>query len=266
MVGPSDSFTHEICKLSNASRNAIRGLQNMDVPPAYTAKPVVEDENSDDDSNAESWTGLPLTIRVNASISIEGTGNQVALPPHPVARPFRVTGDEIRAAQGSAQDYLGFLAGAQESATQTLNRDRATQISDAVMQALTTSGMFTGTVRPQRQLDIHVDSSIKVKGERNILTTNVPIRRTMSENIPGETPSPLRTLQGQSSGPNHTESGSIASSAGQAPILVDMKVATQETSREGGVSETISTKRKSILDPEDGDGKEDEGGEKRAKT
>jgi hypothetical protein len=239
MVGPSDSFTHSIHKLSEVSRDAIRSLQTMDIPPAYTANPAVEGEDSDDDLDADRWTGPPVTVHIDASISIEGTGNQIALPPHPVARPLRVAGEGVRAAQGSPHDYLGSPAGTQDSTPQRLTRDRATQISDAVMQVLTTSGIFAGTVTPQRQLEVHVDASISVKGERNIITTNVPIRRVVSANAQGATPSPFRSVTGQDNRPNTTQTA--------------------------GVPETPGAKRRRISNPEDDDDKENEEKQKRTK-
>jgi hypothetical protein len=270
MVGPSDSFTHSIHKLSEASRDAIRGLQTMDIPPAYSANPAVEDEDSDDESDVDRWTRTPVIVHIDASISIEGTGNQIALPPHPVASPLRVAGEGVRAAQGSSLDFLptSSLADAQDATPQRLTRDRATQISDAVLQALTTSGIFAGTVTPQRQLEVHVDASISVKGERNIITTNVPIRRVVSANAQGETPSPLRSVLGQNSRPNTAEiaTGDIVSSLSQVPTLVGRTLETEEEDNANrGVPETLNAKRKSVPSLNDDEDRENEEKLKRAK-
>ena len=179
MVSPSDSYTHATHKLSEANLAAIAGLQNMDIPPAYSANANIEDDSSSDsDASDLHWTGPPVTVHIDASLTIEGTGNQIALPPHPNSRPLRVIGHDLRAAQGLPQDYL------QERSM----RDRAEQICDAVLQALKDAGVLAGAVTPQRQLDVHVDASLCVKGERNVVTTNVPVRRMGT----GDGSSPVR--------------------------------------------------------------------------
>lgn len=202
MVILSDSFTHSNHKLSESSRAAITGLQNMALPPpAYRPNPTTEtsDFNSDD---GDDWKGPPVTIHIDASIMIEGTSNQVALPPHPSPQTLRVIGANLRAAQGSPQEYLGPAL-----TTNRLACDRAEQISDAVMQALKDSGIFAGTVSPQRRLDVHVDASVSVKGEGNVLTTHVPLRKNVPVSgtgiPPTESPSPLRTADR----PGRRESG-----------------------------------------------------------
>lgn len=159
--------------------------------PAYTTDPPPMDSDASTSTtpSLSGWTAPPVTIHINASIHIEGTLNQIALPPHPSSHAIRVIGNNVNAAAGSFLDYLG-------SPEVTANRmacDRAEQISNAVLQALKDSGALAGTVMPMRALEVNVDASVTVKGERNVLTTNVQLRSTGG--AASETPTPVYTGQ-----------------------------------------------------------------------
>ena len=192
MFSISPPFTNTTRKTSPITRAAVAAIQNMALPPpAYTTNPdpprdlAYLDPESDSETDVSEWNEPPVTIHINASITIEGNSNQVALPTHPSARSLQVIGDNLRAVQGSPQDYTGYPS----PVADRLACDRAEQISDAVMQALKDSGVLAGTVTPMRRLDVCVDASVTVKGEKNVLTTIVPLRRNVSTvRTPPETP------------------------------------------------------------------------------
>ena len=199
MFSTSCTSTTRTRTTSPITRAAFDAIQNMPLaPPAYTTTadhsldlatldPELDSET--DETDVSEWNEPPVTVHINASITIEGTSNQVALPPHPSARPLLLTGDNLRAVQGSGLDYTTHLS----PFADRLASDRAEQISEAVMQALKDSGVLAGTVTPMRRLDVSVDASVTVKGEKNVLTTIVPLKRNVTTGgatgtTPPETP------------------------------------------------------------------------------
>ena len=154
MLPPSDSLQHQDLKLAEA----LSDIQAIEVPPpSYTAMPAANEtfhayevEDYDDDGIP---TPSPIIIKITASVQIQGQGNTIVLPPSnaPTRLPPNL-------AARTAQAGLG----------------RAEKLTRTVLTALRDAGLLEDAEKRQRPLELHVDASVNVNGEKNVICAGIP--------------------------------------------------------------------------------------------
>jgi hypothetical protein len=160
MLPPSDSFRHQELKLAEALSN----IQAIEVPPpSYTLMPVTDgnwnayttDEEEDED---ECLTPLaPITIHIDASIRVDGQANTVILPP-------------------TNPTFSGLSPGAPgPGRTARAGQARAERLTSTILAALKEAGVVgADSGRGQRPLELHVNASVHVNGEKNVICAGTP--------------------------------------------------------------------------------------------
>lgn len=158
MLPPSDSFQHQKLKLAEVLAKVLP----IEVPPpSYTAMPVTTadfhayatDDEDDEDDRDYMVPPAPIVVRIDASVKIEGQGNTIVLPPtKPPSAQTPVSADRPN---------------------QT-GHPQAERLTAAVLAALTSAGIVECTERRQRPLEVHVNASVNIKGEKNVICAGVP--------------------------------------------------------------------------------------------
>jgi hypothetical protein len=163
MLPPSDSFHHQELKLAEALSN----IQAIEVPPpSYTLMPVTTHESfhayatDEEDDEEDCLTPLaPIAVHIDASIRIEGQGNTILLPP---------THSTVSGQAGPGRPAPAAHA-------------RAERLTGAILTALRDAGVVGGgggvgdlpEARGQRPLELHVNASVSVNGERNVICAGI---------------------------------------------------------------------------------------------
>jgi hypothetical protein len=164
MLPPSDSFYHQELKLAEALSN----IQAIEVPPpSYTLMPITTNESfhaygteAEDDEEDCLTPPAPIAVHIDASIKIEGQGNTIVLPPPP--------------STVSGQAGPGGPAPAAHA--------RAERLASTILTALRGVGVVgrgggvSGDLpeaRGQRPLELHVNASVSVNGERNVICAGI---------------------------------------------------------------------------------------------
>lgn len=149
---------------------------------------------TDDEDDDDSLSPLgPITIHVDASITIDGQSNTIVLPPTNNAN-----------TAPSAQSSAGPMS--QCRTTAPARNARAESLTSTIMTALTDAGVMGGGEgeepgRRQRPLELHVNASVNVKGERNAICAGIP--RTGRKN------GSATVLQEQNAGGKVLEGGEV---------------------------------------------------------
>ena len=150
---PSDSLQHQDLKLAEA----LSEIQAIEMPPpTYSAMPEDNetfhayevDDYNDDGCAAPS----PIVIKINASIYINGQSNTVVMPPTNVS-----AGSSSTLATRAAQASNG----------------RAERLTRTVLAALKDAALLEDAERRQRPLELHVDASVRVAGEKNMICAGI---------------------------------------------------------------------------------------------
>jgi hypothetical protein len=173
MLPPSDSFQHQELKLAEALSN----IQAIEVPPpppppSYTLMPVTSNESfhaygTDDEDDDDCVTPLaPITLHIDASIRIDGQANTIILPP-PTTTTTTTTTNSAFSPQSSSTAQAGHALA--ERLTHTI----LTALKDAGVVGYGRGGTFSER-RAQRPLELHVNASVNVNGEKNVICAGVP--------------------------------------------------------------------------------------------
>ncbi len=154
MLPPSDSLHHQELKLAEA----LSDIQAIEVPPpSYSTMPEANetfhayevDDYDDDGCPAPS----PILIKINVSIQINGQGNTVVMPPTSVSSEPSST-----VAARTAQARNG----------------KAEKLTRTVLAALRDAALLEDAEKRQRPLELHVDASVNVTGEKNVICAGIP--------------------------------------------------------------------------------------------
>ncbi|EGC41987.1 conserved hypothetical protein [Histoplasma capsulatum var. duboisii H88] len=189
MQPPSDSINHQSHKLAEfvASLRSQNSLAPPQPPPTYaiaTARTSLEDTLGeivdDDDDDEESAAIVPIIIKIDTSINIEGQGNTIAIPTSMGAS----TSEEPPASIPTSKLHSTSLPAGGSSPLQQLQQQRqvkSAQLATAIISALKTSGIMddkeTGRQRP---VEVNVSSGIRIKGDGNVVRAGVPKRSELS--------------------------------------------------------------------------------------
>ena len=158
MFPPLDSLQHQTSKLAEAMSKI--NTATVPPPPAYSMTSngnAVADTTHEE--NDDVWsTPAPISIQIDASVSITGNHNTIVLPPCLFA-PSSTTNLDL------APDRQAVVVqGRAECLTATLLRD------------LKESGLISSDVFDNQSwpLNIRVNASTSIKGERNVICAGVP--------------------------------------------------------------------------------------------
>ncbi|QSS63811.1 hypothetical protein I7I51_00871 [Histoplasma capsulatum] len=193
MQPPSDSINHQSHKLAEfvASLRSQNSLAPPQPPPTYaiaTARTSLEDTLGDtvgdivddDNDDEESAAIVPIIIKIDTSINIEGQGNTIAIPTSMGAS----TSEEPPASISTSKLHSASLPAGGSSPLQQLQQQRqvkSAQLATAIISALKTSGIMddkeTGRQRP---VEVNVSSGIRIKGDGNAVRAGVPKRSELS--------------------------------------------------------------------------------------
>lgn len=171
MLPPSDSFRHQELKLAEA----LSTIQAIDVPqpppPSYTLMPVADDsfhayapdDDEDDDDEGCPTPPVPITLHIDASLRIDGQFNTIVLPP---------TNYASSPVSAQSPNPAGPTTTAQAS------HARGERLTSAVLIALRDADVFGGGAgeagRAHRPLDLHINASVHVHGEKNVIWAGIP--------------------------------------------------------------------------------------------
>ena len=184
MLPPSDSIHHQQLKLAEALSN----IQTIDVPPpSYTSSAKSShdrDETSytdelNDDGEENHWpSAAPIRINIDASIHVEGQANTIVLPSG--ARSSQAAGRRTPAEQ--AQQMLGA---------------RGERLASMVLFTLKSARFIGGEGdHMYRPLDIQINASVGIKGEKNVICAEVPrIARKNEQHVPINRTQPNTPIQ-----------------------------------------------------------------------
>ena len=198
MLPPSDSIQHQHLKLAEALTN----MQAIEVPPppSYTATtaPVTndssfltyriddDDDEVDDEDEEDGLAPLaPVTVHVDASVRIEGRGNVLILP---AAQPNANANMSANAGASAVQGQPTSLRPQSGVPQPSPGSARAERLTSTVLSALQNAGVIGsggevggGPWRQQqrcsslrRPLELHVNASTSVSGERNVIYAGMP--------------------------------------------------------------------------------------------
>ena len=154
MLPPSDSLQHQSLKLAEA----LSDIQAIEIPPpSYSAMPGANetfhayevDDYDDDGCHGPS----PIVIKINASVQINGQGNTLIMP------------------STSTSSRTSSLLAAQ---TAQASNGRAEKLTRTVLAALKDAALLEDVEQRQRPLEVHVDASVNVIGEKNLICAGIP--------------------------------------------------------------------------------------------
>lgn len=160
MLPPTDSLRHQNLKVAELI-STIQAAQSNTTTAAPRANELA---GADDDCEYMAPRQAPITINIDSSLKIEGHANTVVVQPSPSPSPN--------------QSSPSGLSGA-SSATQPSSNGRAEKLTTVVLVALKDAGLFTtakgldGQPMP-RQVDVHVNAGIILRGGRNTVCSGWP--------------------------------------------------------------------------------------------
>jgi hypothetical protein len=232
MLPPFDSFGHQARKLAEvfAEGQKSRSLTSVPPPPYSSAIETPSsntegnndldcDSDHDDDVSLEddaSSSAAPITIKIDASISLVGDRNTIAIPPI-VSRLVRSSinqegrrdsnnglGSQTQCPNLSEQQSPSSIsesasgsgsgsAGQASTYLQGFQQQRHTQyaeLTNTIIAGLNSAGLLTdpinGSSRPRR-LAIEINSAIRIQGTGNVICAGMLPRNTARNNTDANT-------------------------------------------------------------------------------
>ncbi|KAF7115237.1 hypothetical protein CNMCM5793_001664 [Aspergillus hiratsukae] len=189
MLPPSDSSLHHSHKL----REVIANTRNRVVctpPPPYSStvpRNSTHDERQnvldidDDETTCETCpygNSTPITINIDASISVVGNGNTIMIPSmagHPQQTPSASTStnSENSSSSSTAASETDALHSVQKQ-----RQARLTEMATSIINALYDSGRLAPPTEDQEPapLEIKINTGIKVEGSRNVICVGATVR------------------------------------------------------------------------------------------
>ncbi|KAL2013749.1 hypothetical protein VTN00DRAFT_1274 [Thermoascus crustaceus] len=195
MQPPSDAFGHQCRKLAEVLadlRNRASSSSTTAPPPPYSvnaaAIPIRDDTFSDVDCEDEEdgvadATITPITIKIDASISIVGHGNTVVIQSGSSSS-ASTTGAGTTGSMTSASQMTSSQAQFVEPQQQLLQHRQATltQLATSVIDALNASRLLEDRAHGRcRPIELNINTGIRIQGSRNVVCARVP-DRTASRN------------------------------------------------------------------------------------
>lgn len=165
MLPPSDSLRHQELKLAEALSN-IRAIEVPPPPPSYTLLPIAannpfHDYATDADEDEDDCLAplAPITVQVDAGIRIDGQANTAILPPCPTTN-----------STASGQAGLARTVQACHAYPERLVSTVLTALRDAgVVGGSNGGGGHHPEHRAQRPLEVNVNASLSITGEKNVI-------------------------------------------------------------------------------------------------
>ncbi|KAE8146249.1 hypothetical protein BDV25DRAFT_169977 [Aspergillus avenaceus] len=184
MLPPSHSLLHQLHKLAEA-RASPQNQARPSPPPPYSIRIPLDVSNEDtrneifehgraseeldEDDDSVSWESgpssssyrseSPITIHIDASISILGNNNTVIIPS--AIAPPRDNNPEAPAPQTSPVTLL--------YSAQRHRQARLTDMATSIITALGKTGILDRTGSGATPVAVNIDTGIKVEGSRNVI-------------------------------------------------------------------------------------------------
>ncbi|KAK2760968.1 hypothetical protein FQN54_002210 [Arachnomyces sp. PD_36] len=184
MLPPSDSISHHSRKLAEFAAS----LQNRSrgpAPPPYTSAsnpssvPINEETfgSFDDEIDDGAETQLaPITIKIDASINVDGEGNTIVIPPSPSATPGASGSGAPSGPQQSNSDPSPRSAIPLQQLQQQ-QKTKSALLAQTIISTLQSSGALEDSESgKQRPLDISVNAGVNIKGCKNVVCLGVPAK------------------------------------------------------------------------------------------
>lgn len=151
MVPPWDSLQHQNTKLSEALSD-IHAIE-VPPPPSYCAMLAATEsfhtyEADDDEDDDVLPVPASITIKVDASVHIQGQGTTIMLP--------------------AANTSSG------QPRTSKSEHGRAATLPGTILAALRDAGMVGESDEKQRPLGLQVNASVNIKGGQNVIYAGIP--------------------------------------------------------------------------------------------
>lgn len=169
MLPPSDSLLHHYIKLGEVTASMQNQKPLVSPPPPYTTNQqhnsVTEviypdneiDTNTDDEDTWDNTNPTPITINIDASISVQGNNNTIIM-----------TSGSPSAPTSSAASSL--TATSMLQAAQKHRQSRVTEIATSIIAALRESQYLPSSgVDGKEPIEININTGMKVEGSRNVI-------------------------------------------------------------------------------------------------
>lgn len=177
MLPPSDSISHHSRKLAEFAAS-LQNTSGGSAPPPYTsnapAVPINEDTfGALDDGTDEGLEAqlAPITIKIDASINVEGEANTVVMPPSPSRSP---SSSEAPSLPSSAANSTPAMSPQQLHQRQ---KTKSAMLAQTIISTLQSSGALEDSESgKQRPLDVSVNAGVNIKGCRNVVCLGVPAK------------------------------------------------------------------------------------------
>lgn len=184
MLPPSDSFRHQSHKLAEMLASIQNGVAPAPPPPYGATDPYdsAYDETASNADAGEEWESnpRPISIHIDASISVLGNGNTVMIPSmssHQQARAATSTSTEP-----STPGATGILQSAQKQ-----RQARLTEMTISIIAALQDSNLLSHNESGRHApVEISINAGVKVEGSRNVICAGTPGRFASRKNAQNE--------------------------------------------------------------------------------
>lgn len=170
MLPPSDSLLHHYIKLGEVAANMQNQKPLVSPPPPYTTDQQHDsvhedihpdndvDTNTDDEDIWDNTTPTPISINIDASISVQGNSNTIIMTsgsqsaPTPLATSSPKSTSMLQAAQKHRQNRI---------------TEMATSIIAALREPQYLSSLEIDGKGP---IEININTGMKVEGNRNVIS------------------------------------------------------------------------------------------------
>jgi hypothetical protein len=200
MLPPSDSFLHHSHKLREVAASARNRVVCTPPPPYSSTVPRgsthEERQNAleiiDDDTAWETCAGAsstPITISIDASISVVGNGNTIMIPSmagHPQQTPRVYTSMNSESSSSSTSTSPATSEADALRSVQKQRQARLTEMATSIINALYDSGRLAPPAEDHEPapLEIKINTGIKIEGSRNVICVGATVRAQSNKSGP----------------------------------------------------------------------------------
>ena len=187
MLPPSDSFRHQSHKLAEMMANIQNAVNHAPPPPYEITEPQdsAHEEFASHIDGEDEWESspCPISICIDASISVLGNSNSVIIPSVPGNKQASVaisTTPESPASSAYATDI--------SQPAQNKRQTKLSEMATSIINALQESDLLTHSESGRRMpIEISINTGVKIEGSRNVIYAGTPCRLPTRMNGRNET-------------------------------------------------------------------------------